>query len=301
MTSVCVIVSWRNSYIFLAHFAINWSHDFFYLYFFPFFLLLQKKLPASSPTMSTKPLCIDCCLKLMDESDKRLLNTWTRFLSWMNFSEQWNSSTGFPFPRSWMMSLPVISSDSVCYKPFLVYEIFTLHHADRDMCCNWTSSSSSMLHDIYRLRWSHEGIHKLSSGDWMSTACQLHFMDTCAIITGHHHHHLFFMTMRRKCGRATASLRISHVHSTWHCGKSVVVSLGIVPDFMDTFAIVTGLYHHHHHRCQDSEVKLQLLDGREVFMYMHLLPQITRVGVRKAALTFSRLSHTFNMTLRWMC
>ena len=118
MTSITVRVTWRNSYIFLAHFRIYWSHCFIHIFF-----LLQKKLPTSSPTTNTKPLCFDCCLRLMDESEKRLFNIWTRFLSWMNFSEQLNSSTGFPFPRSWMISLTAISSDSMWHKPFLVYKI----------------------------------------------------------------------------------------------------------------------------------------------------------------------------------
>ena len=133
VTSVTVWVTWRNSYIFLAHFAIHWRHNFFISIFFSFFLLLQKKLPTSSPTTSTKSLCFDCCLRLVDESEKRLLNIWTRFLSWKKFSEQLNSSTGFSFPRSWMVSLPAISSDSVYRKPFLVYEIFTLHYSVRDI------------------------------------------------------------------------------------------------------------------------------------------------------------------------
>ena len=70
---------------------------------------------------------------------------------------------------------------------------------------------------------------------------------------------------------------------------------------MDTCAIVTGLYYHHHHCYQDFEVKAKVLNGREDLMYMDLLPQITRVKVTKAVLTFSRFSHTFNMTLRWKC
>ena len=155
MTSFTVRVTSRNSYIFLTHFTIYWSHDFFIHIFF----LLQKKLPTSSPTTNTKPSCFDCCLRLMDESEKRLFNIWTRFLSWMNFSEQLNSSIGFPFPRSWVMSLTAISSDSMWNKPFLVYEIklhFTIqiytcaliiepyHHPLCYMTYSWKCASAAL-------------------------------------------------------------------------------------------------------------------------------------------------------------
>ena len=85
-------------------------------------------------------------------------------------------------------------------------------------------------------------------------------------------------------------------HDSMSMVKECSVSLGILPDFMDTFASVTGLYHHH---CfQDFEMKLNVLDGCEDLTYVHLFPQITRVKVRKAVLTFSTFSHTFNMTFR---
>ena len=131
-----------------------WSHFFFFCYG-----KKKKKLPISSPTTSIKPLCFDCCLQLMDESHKRLLNIWTRFVSWMNFSEQLNSSTGFPFRRSWMISLTAISSDSMWHKPFLIYEIklhFTIqidtcaviiehhHHPVCYMTFRWKHASAAV-------------------------------------------------------------------------------------------------------------------------------------------------------------
>ena len=117
---------------------------FLFKYFSSFFLLLWKRLPTSSPTASTK-ICA-------------LTAVWVRngcstfepgpCAGWTSVSNSMNSSTGFLFPRSWMMSLPAISSDSVGSKPFLVFDTFTLHYSDRYMCCNNWSSSSSMLHDM---------------------------------------------------------------------------------------------------------------------------------------------------------